>query len=146
MINEEINILFLFDLEVLTYFPYVLKIVLMILNAKKVKSVIMGNALNVPMIINVEKGKNATCQIIHVWTLAKIIMTVNQENTVILTTKFVSPNVNQIKIVNPDIAVKMENVSKHVVKAIHVWQMINIATSNFDNCFIHLNNYFNPKV
>ena len=94
MINEEINILFLFDLEVLTYFPYVLKIVLMILNAKKVKSVIMGNALNVPMIINVEKGKNATCQIIHVWTLAKGIMTVNQENTVILTTKFVSPNVN----------------------------------------------------
>ena len=128
---------FNFDLALL---PYVLKIALMILNAKMRKSVIMGNVLNVPMIITAKKRKDATK--IHVYPLVKWMVTVEMGNTVILITKFVSPYVKQIKIVNLDINVRMDNVSNHVAKTIHVWQMINIATSNFDFCFIHLNIYF----
>ena len=72
MIIKYDKIPFRFDLVLLTF---VLKIVLMILNAKMMKSVIMGHVSNVPMIINVEKGKDATK--IHVCSHVKRKMTVN---------------------------------------------------------------------
>ena len=46
-----------------------LKIALIILNAKMRKSVLMGNALNVPIIITVKRGKDATKT--HVYPLVK---------------------------------------------------------------------------
>ena len=48
------------------------------------------------------------------------MVTVEMGNTVILITKFVSPYVKLIKIVNLDINVRMDNVSNHVAKTIHV--------------------------
>ena len=47
-------------------------------------------------------------------------MTVNQRTTVILIINVVSTNVNQMKIANMDIDVKMVNVCKLVVHTIHV--------------------------
>ena len=46
-----------------------LKIALIILNAKIRKSVLMGNALNVPIIITVKRGKDATKT--HAYLLVK---------------------------------------------------------------------------
>ena len=78
----------------------------------------MGNALNVPIIITVKRGKDATKT--HVYLLVKWKMTVNQRTTVILIINVVSTNVNQMKIANMDIDVKMVNVCKLVVHTIHV--------------------------